>query len=166
MKIRDGDKEVHIHKGDTVFTNFIKAGMDPKKFPNPKEINLDRPDRDYIHHGWGAHSCIGRKITVVAMAAQLRVFGRLKNLRRAPGSQGQMKSVIQKSFKVYMKADWSDYWPFPTTMKVHFDGFDEGVQTPIAGPGQLPNGFGTFPERNHEQADASASAGAGAGEGM
>jgi hypothetical protein len=52
---------------------------------------------------------------------------------------------VNGAFKVYMKEDWSDWWPFPTSelilpficsvegqgadgfvaMKVHFDGFDE-----------------------------------------
>jgi hypothetical protein len=117
--------------------------MDPTVFPDPEAIKLDRPDSSYIHHGYGPHACLGRPIVVTAMAAQLRVFGRLKGLRRAPGLEGQLKSqTINGAFKVYMREDWSDWWPYPTSeflfllcergvadcvvaMKVHFDGFED-----------------------------------------
>jgi len=46
----------------------------------------------------------------------------LKGLRRAPGLQGHMKTIKKgRGFKVYMKEDWSSFWPFPTCMKVRFD---------------------------------------------
>lgn len=87
------------------------------------------------------------------MAAQLKVFAKLKNLRRAPGPQGHIKSTTpspnpegsepQKTpgqIKVFMKEDYSDWWPYPAikyphtrwyralltsnpAMKVHHDGF-------------------------------------------
>lgn len=62
---------------------------------------------------------------MTAMAAQLKVFGQLKNLRRAPGLQGQLKSKENGAFKLFMKEDWSSWWYFPTTMKVMFDGFED-----------------------------------------
>ena len=90
--------------------------MDPTKFPDPEEIKLDRPDADYIHHGWGPHACLGRPIVMTSMAAQLKVFAKLKNLRRAPGLQGQLKSTtVNGAVKVFMKEDWSDWWAFPTS---------------------------------------------------
>lgn len=115
---------ITVKTGDQVYVNFVSAGLDPTVFPDPKSIRLDRPDDAYIHHGFGPHSCLGRSITTTAMASQLRVFGRLQKLRRAPGLQGRMKSTeINGTIKVYMKEDWSDWTPYPTTMKVHFDGF-------------------------------------------
>ena len=60
------------------------------------------------------------------MAAQLKVFAKLENLTRAPGPQGHIKSTTpspnpegsepQKTpgqIKVFMKEDYSDWWPFP-----------------------------------------------------
>ncbi|KAI9829319.1 MAG: hypothetical protein M1819_006382 [Sarea resinae] len=120
--IKDGTNTVIVNRGDEVYVNFVTAGVDPEKFPDPEEIKLDRPEDSYIHHGYGPHACLGRPIVVTAMAAQLRIFGRLKNLRRAPGGQGQLKyTTIPPDIKVYMKEDWSDWWPFPTTMKVLYD---------------------------------------------
>lgn len=124
--IHDGKKgTIKVSEGQQIYTNFVTAGRDPDKFPHPEEIILDRPIDDYIHHGWGPHSCLGREMVRVAAAAQLRVFGRLKNLRRAPGHQGKLKFQhppnVPSGIKAYMKEDWSDWYPFPTTMKVHFD---------------------------------------------
>lgn len=97
-------------------------------------VKLDRPESSYIHHGWGPHACLGRQITVTAMASQLRVLGRLRNLRRVPGPQGQLKyKVVNGAFRVYLKPDWSAYWPFPTTMKVMYDGFEDAITPGGAG---------------------------------
>lgn len=124
--IQDGKNKINVKKGDQVFTNFVAAGLDPDVFPDPEEIKLDRDPKLYIHHGWGAHACIGRNIVTHALATQLKCLSKLKNLRRAPGGQGQLKyKIVNGAFKVYMKTDWSDYWPFPTTMKVLHDGIEE-----------------------------------------
>lgn len=146
--IEDGpNNTIHLKRNDQIYVNFVSAGMDPTKFPDPQEIKLDRPSEAYIHHGWGPHACLGRPMVVTAMAAQLKVFGRLQGLRRAPGLAGRLKSTtINGVIKVYMKEDWSDWTPFPTSefpltfgsleivvvdtnkciaMKVHFDGFGD-----------------------------------------
>ena len=53
----------------------------------------------------------------------LRTIGKLDNLRRAPGVAGNMKTVPRDGgFYVYMDEFWSRYWPFPTGMKVQWDG--------------------------------------------
>jgi len=102
----------------------VTAGTDSSKFPDPLEIKLDRPDEDYIHHGWGPHSCLGRPIVTTAAASMLRVFARLGNLRRAPGDAGEMKNkVVGGAFKVFLLADGSDWGSFPCTKKVLFDEF-------------------------------------------
>jgi cytochrome P450 len=105
---------VPVKQGDTIFTDFVAAGTDSSKFPNPQEIKLDRPDEDYIHHGWGPHSCLGRPIVTTAAASMLRVFARLGNLRRAPGPAGEMKNkVVDGAFKVFLLPDGSDWGSFP-----------------------------------------------------
>jgi Cytochrome P450 len=125
--IQDGKRKLNFNKGDTVFTNFVSACMDPTIFPDPEEVKLDRPEELYIHHGHGPHSCLGRPIVTTAMAAQLKVFGKLKNIRRASGLQGELKhKVVNGAFKAYMNEDWSSWWFFPSTLKVHFDSFEDG----------------------------------------
>jgi hypothetical protein len=134
--IIDGTNTIHAKAGDSIYTDFVAAGLDPKVFPDPHLIKLDRDRTLYLHHGWGPHKCLGRPIVEVSMAAQLKVFAKLKNLRRAPGPQGHIKSTTpspnpegsepQKTpgqIKIFAKSDFSDWWPFPATMKVHHDGF-------------------------------------------
>jgi hypothetical protein len=51
-----------------------------------------------------------------------RAVFKLKNLRRAPGLQGELKKVPRPGgFFVYMREDWGSLWPFPTSMKVMWD---------------------------------------------
>lgn len=75
-----------------------------------------------MQYGIGPHECLGKHANIVGLTTMLEVFGRLDNLRRAPGVQGESKCVVKPGgFKIYMKEDWSGFWPFPTGMKVRFD---------------------------------------------
>jgi hypothetical protein len=57
------------------------------------------------------------------MTIMLKTVGRLGNLRRIPGAQGRIKHIPSPDgFKMYMMADGSNFFPFPTTMKVQWDG--------------------------------------------
>ena len=94
----------------------------------------------------GPHGCAGRAIAITALASMTRVCAQLKNLRRAPGAQGQIKYVSGPlGSRRYLSDDWSRYQPFagskfyPTVLcdvnglglticvfaawKVHFDDF-------------------------------------------
>jgi len=120
----DGEKQLPVKRGDTIFADFVTANVDAKAFPDPLKIKLDRPDSSYIYQGYGEHTCLGRPIVMVSMAVQLGAFARLKNLRRAPGPAGQLKATtVNGAFQVYMNEDWSDWTPFPANMKVQFDEF-------------------------------------------
>lgn len=60
----------------------------------------------------------------------LKCIGRLDNLRRAPGPQGEMKKIPREGgFYVYMDKMMGSEFPFPTTMKVCWDG---GLNEPVA----------------------------------
>ena len=61
----------------------------------------------------GPHGCAGRAIAITALASMTKVAAQLKNLRRAPGAQGQIKSVPGPvGSKQYLSDDWSRYQPF------------------------------------------------------
>ena len=101
----------------------ITASMDPEAFPEPEKVKLDRPMESYIHYGMGPHVCLGYGISKVAMTAMLKTVGKLDGLRRAPGTQGRIKKIPGPGgFTKYMTADQASYFPFPTTMKVQWDG--------------------------------------------
>ncbi|RDW90314.1 peroxidase/cytochrome P450 family protein [Aspergillus mulundensis] len=120
--LKDGATTKSISKGDTVFADFASAGRDPETFPDPEEIKLDRPLQLYIHHGWGAHACLGRAIVTTAGAALLKVMGKLDGLRSADGMQGEMVSKEHDGFRMFLEEDGSDWGVFPRTKKVVFTG--------------------------------------------
>lgn len=100
----DDKKQVTVKPGDKVFCSFVGAARDPTIFPNPNEVRLDRPLDSYIHYGIGEHTCLGKEASMVALTAMLRTVGKLENLRRAPGPQGQLKKVC--SYVVPVSARW------------------------------------------------------------
>ncbi|KAH0559961.1 hypothetical protein GP486_003520 [Trichoglossum hirsutum] len=125
LTIKDGERTISPRKGDKIFTSFYKASLDPSVYPEPKEIKLDRPEDTYIMFGYGTHECLGKEVNILAMTAMLKAFAKhLKGLRRAPGLQGQLKYTLKDGLvKVYMKEDWSAWWPYPSTMKIAYDGW-------------------------------------------
>ncbi|GFF88042.1 psi-producing oxygenase A [Aspergillus udagawae] len=126
--IKDGEISTTVQKGHGVFVDFITAGRDPVRFPDPEEIRLDRPADVYIHHGWGPHACLGRAIVTTAGAVLLGVLGRLENIRRAPGPAGEMKSkLVNGAFKLYLREDGSSWTPFPQIALAIFWIFPTGV---------------------------------------
>lgn len=119
----------------------MDANRDPDAFPDPDSVRLDRPMESYIHYGVGPHTCLGKEASKVALTAMLRVVGRLENLRRAPGPQGQLKKIPRpNNFYSYMLEDETSLYAFPMStlqkdsissnladfqfvaFKVHFDG--------------------------------------------
>ncbi|ETI20690.1 hypothetical protein G647_07032 [Cladophialophora carrionii CBS 160.54] len=149
--IIDNGQKVKVKSGDQIYVDFITAGLDETVFPNPGTIDPSRDRSLYVHHGYAAHSCLGRPMVEVAMAAQLKVFAKLKNLRRAPGPQGQLKKTIPApnptssdpkanpgSIEVFMLEDWSSWYPFPTTLKVHHEGLWREQPDQLAGQTGVP----------------------------
>ncbi|KAF2152176.1 heme peroxidase [Myriangium duriaei CBS 260.36] len=108
--------------GSILFADFASAGRDPNAFPEPLMINVDRPDEKYTHFGHGVHACLGRDITELSLAVQLRAFARLPNLRRVAGPAGMLKAThVNGAFSVYMNEYWSSWTPFPSGMKLYYD---------------------------------------------
>ncbi len=92
------------------------ANREAEYFPEPNKVRLDRPMDVYIHYGIGPHACLGGDASKVALTTMLKVVGRLNNIRRAPGPQGQLKKIPRPGgYNVYMREDHGSYWPFPTS---------------------------------------------------
>ncbi|KAI9741179.1 MAG: hypothetical protein M1834_002892 [Cirrosporium novae-zelandiae] len=120
--ITDGNTSVMCKIGRRVFADLHAASLDPEQFPDPQEVKLDRDIDSYIQFGWGPHQCLGLSACKTAMTTMLKTVGRLDNLRRAPGEQGKVKTINVQSHDVFMTADQSSLFPFPTTMKIQWDG--------------------------------------------
>lgn len=102
----DGKKgEVHVQAGDRIFCNFSGPSKDPKIFPDPLEVKLDRDPASYLAYGVGVHSCLGKDASLIGLTSMLRVVGKLKNMRRAPGPQGQLKKVCVIGVLVMISAN-------------------------------------------------------------
>ncbi|GMF73945.1 unnamed protein product [Aspergillus oryzae] len=97
--------------------------MDPTSFPEPEKVRLDRDMDLYAHFGFGPHQCLGIGLCKLALTTMLKVIGRLDNLRRAPGPQGQLKKLSGPGgIAKYMNPNQSGFSPFPTSMKIQWDG--------------------------------------------
>lgn len=121
--IQDGENSINVKPGDEILCDLVTASQDPNAFPEPDKVKLDRPLDSYIHFGWGPHTCLGYGVCKLALTTMLKTVGQLDKLRRAPGSQGQMKKVPGPGgITMYMTPDHSSFVPFPTTMKVRWDG--------------------------------------------
>lgn len=121
--IEDGDRMVQVNPGEEIFVDCVTASQDPAAFPEPQTVKPDRPRDSYIHYGQGPHQCLGYGVSKLAMTTMLKTVGKLDNLRRAPGVQGTIKKIAGPGgITLYMTADHSRYFPFPTTMKVRWDG--------------------------------------------
>ncbi|KAK7432233.1 hypothetical protein QQZ08_001178 [Neonectria magnoliae] len=119
----DDGRKVSVQAGDKVFVSFVSAAQDPTHFPNPEAVDPRRPLDSYIHYGLGAHTCLGREVSQTALTELFRALFRKTGLRRAAGPQGELKKVARPGgFYVYMTEEWGSLWPFPTSMKVTWDG--------------------------------------------
>lgn len=101
----------------------VSASKDPVAFEEPEKVKLDRDMNAYAHFGFGPHRCLGLGLTKTALTTMLKVIGRLDNLRRTPGAQGRLHKLGGPGgIAKYMTADHSGFSPFPTTMKIQWDG--------------------------------------------
>jgi len=136
-----GIRTHNLKKGDKVMVDLKSAGRDPKAFPNPDKLDLTRPLDSYLMLGHGIHQCLGLPMTRVALTTMLKVVGRLDNLRPATVSYGgksgphQVKKVLKEfvpgdskvipedwHYHLYLTEDWDQYFPFPTSLKINWDG--------------------------------------------
>ena len=121
--IHDGPRTLTLPPNSRLMVDLVTASHDPATFPDPETVRLDRPMDSYIHYGLGPHQCLGYDISKLAMTTMLKTVARLEGLRRAPGPQGEIKKVrVEGGFELYLTADGSGFFPFPTTMKVRWDG--------------------------------------------
>ena len=95
-----------IPPGTLVMIGTASAMHDPLQLDQPESFVPGRPDYDYFHLGFGAHTCLGNLVSLEQVPEILAALLRLPNLRRAEGAAGQI--------------DWKG-GPFPEAMTVAFD---------------------------------------------
>ncbi|KAE8144928.1 heme peroxidase [Aspergillus avenaceus] len=121
--VEDNGTKLNLKAGQHILCNLVSASMDPSSFPEPEKVRLDRDMDLYAHFGFGPHQCLGMGLCKLALTTMLKVIGRLDNLRRAPGPQGQLKRLSGPGgIAKYMTADQSGFSAFPTSLKIQWDG--------------------------------------------
>ncbi|XXH03320.1 hypothetical protein Hte_009718 [Hypoxylon texense] len=117
----DDGNEVPVRTGDRVFVSSAGAAKDARRFPDPEKVNPRRPLDAYIHFWMGPHACLGRDACQAGLTSMFRSVFKLKNVRQAPGPQGQLKKVSRPGGSyLYLREDGT-YFPFPCTMKICYD---------------------------------------------
>ncbi|KAK0714040.1 heme peroxidase [Lasiosphaeria miniovina] len=123
--IEDDGSEISVHAKDRVAVSFVEAARDPAHFPDPTTVNPRRPVDKHLHHAAGPHTFLGRDASHAALTEMFRALFRRKNVRRAPGPQGELKKVPSQAGGdgevSYLRDDWGALTPFPVTMKVTWD---------------------------------------------
>jgi len=70
---------VQIKKGERVLTCLPAANFDPEVFPNPLEVNFDRPRKTILAFTVGVHSCMGGHLARMEVKVALQEW-----LKRIP----------------------------------------------------------------------------------
>lgn len=119
----DDGSTVTVNAGDRVYTSFVSAATDAAHFPSPETVDPKRPLDSYVHYGNGPFESLGRDTSHIALVELFRSVFKKKGLKRVNGAQGLMKKIPRKGgFYDYLTEDWGTVSPFPTTMKVTWEG--------------------------------------------
>ncbi len=94
-----------INKGSSVVALTISAMFDPDALDQPSEFRTDRPDRDYIHFGYGQHTCFGSRINEIVLPAVFKSLLSLDGLAYAEDGKRRIEYD----------------GPFPDRMMLRFD---------------------------------------------
>lgn len=99
------------------------AGEDSLESGEPlDDVSPTRPAEEHGDYGLGANPHLPREVHTTALTELFRAVFSRRNIRRAPGPQGELKKVAQEDGSWgYMTEDWSSVTPLPTSMRVCWD---------------------------------------------
>jgi cytochrome P450 len=79
-----------IRKGTTVVAGTRSAMHDGRRVPEPERFNADRRPYQYMHFGYGLHTCFGLHINLALLPLMLKPVLQRSRLRRADGPDGHL----------------------------------------------------------------------------
>jgi cytochrome P450 len=83
-----------IRRGMPVYTMLSVANRDPKEFPDPARVDIDRPNLRHVAFGNGVHVCIGSAIARAAIPRLINtVAQRFPNLHPHPAQPIQWETT-------------------------------------------------------------------------
>ena len=95
---------VMVPEGASVIVAFSSAMMDERRVFEPRRFHALRPPSDYMHFGYGLHTCFGIHINHALLPLMLKPLLRRANLRRAPGGAGRL--VKRGAFAERLWVEW------------------------------------------------------------
>lgn len=94
---------VEIKAGDKIVLMHLAANQDPRRFPDPRTFDADRPrNAEHIAFGRGPHTCIGAPLarleTRISIERLLRRLGPISLSEKHHGSASQRKFQYDPSY--------------------------------------------------------------------
>ena len=84
-------RAVCIPEGSKVLVAFSSAMMDDRRLFQPRKFQPNRQPHEYMHFGYGLHTCFGIHINKALLPLIVKPLLRRKALRRAEGQDGHLK---------------------------------------------------------------------------
>jgi cytochrome P450 len=94
-----------VPKGATVLAAFSSAMMDERRIPEPLRFNPHRLPHEYMHFGYGLHTCFGIHINRALLPLMLKPLLKQPGLRRAPGRLGELRKRGAFAEQLYVDYD-------------------------------------------------------------
>jgi len=96
---------VRMKKGEHILLPTYLAGRDPRAFPDPHVIDIDRKPR-HVTFGLGSHVCIGMHLAKREMRIMIEAFlSRMNNIRPKPGGRAEYHTSNTIGFD-YLDLEW------------------------------------------------------------
>ena len=105
-KIAAGTLRAHtIRKGTRVLAATRSAMHDGRQVPKPEAFDPSRRPYEYMHFGFGLHTCFGIHINMALLPLMLKPLLQRQELKRAIGSGGQLskKGIFADRLEVTFK---------------------------------------------------------------
>lgn len=120
---KDSGRACPLQTGKRIFRNLTSASKDPAAFPNPNKVDLTRDVNVYVHFDTGSSQFLSSEFRWTGLIAMPRTVGRLDNLRKAPGPQGDCKRIAGPyGTEPYTTDDQRSSTSFPNCMNINWDG--------------------------------------------
>jgi cytochrome P450 len=102
---RGTSRTTKVANGASVLVAMSSAMMDSRRIADPYSFNPHRLPHEYIHFGYGLHTCFGIHMNLALLPLMLKPLLMRTGLRRAPGRDGHLKKRGAFSDRLYVEYD-------------------------------------------------------------